>query len=734
MKLFGFNFYRKKVTDQVLIRTVQPSTKPISSIAQTKIGSLSYSQQFAKGRGTFMSSEYDLSEIGVCEDVDGFVRQAFKKKEGLMFKEGIKISGPNKDTIRYYKTRMAQIARASGIPELLLLRRVAKSLIRVSNAFLIKVRDEKASGGKVRVTPDGKTLRPIAGYFPAAPETMRVDLNPDNGKINKWRQLLPDGRYKDFNPDDVIHFTIDKREGFFFGVPGLVPVLDDIRALRQIEENIELLLYQHLFPLFHYKVGTETAPAGYTEDGTKEIDAVQGQIRFMPSEGALVTPERHEIKAIGSEGRAVRAEGYLEHFKKRVFSGLGVSSVDMGEANTSNRATAFTMSRAMVDSVKAIQDELEAQWDHHVIAELLLESTFGADVLEEDNMVHLQFHEIDIQNKIDLEKHSIELWKANGLTHEEFRASLGREPIPIPEDPEDQDLSKYPEWSTTYWKLIEEPMTLMKSIDEPWSPQAQAIAQSKGSAVTNGSLEKAKQEKEQQAEKSFNRASKLKPTLPASNNKPVKDNIVTSEYSNFEIDTINRIKSSLSSRSRIDKDYIESFARVWVNSLVNKLHSSLSVEFIKGFNLQTGNQAYIAESIISAGRKEIYNRIHHYINKLAFDTLNLAYKRIDEQFSNVKIENVNNVIKEIHLSFDTLRYRTQLIMDTEMKKSFYYGNVLGMKFHNVQAIQLKANDNSCDQCKQIHNKIIPISQITLDDVPPLHPNSRLKFVLFKGND
>jgi hypothetical protein len=161
----------------------------------------------------------------------------------------------------------------------------------------------------------------------------------------------------------------------------------------------------------------------------------------------------------------------------------------------------------------------------------------------------------------------------------------------------------------------------------------------------------------------------------------------------------------------------------------------LSVQFINGFNDQTGNNAHLAEEYISFGRKEIFNRLDYYINKLAFNTISLIYKRIDERFGNVKIDNVNEVIQEVHIAFDTLRYRTKLIMDTEIKKSYYYGNILGMKFNNQKAIQLKANDDSCYKCKQIHNKVIAISQITLDDVPPLHPNSKLKFILFnEGNE
>jgi len=72
-------------------------------------------------------------------------------------------------------------------------------------------------------------------------------------------------------------------------------------------------------------------PAGMMENGEREIDVVRREIELMPSEGGIVTPERHEVNFVGSEGRALRAEGYLSHFKQRVFSGLGMSGVDFGE-------------------------------------------------------------------------------------------------------------------------------------------------------------------------------------------------------------------------------------------------------------------------------------------------------------------------------------------------------------------------------------------------------------------
>jgi ribosomal protein L37AE/L43A len=724
--------------DQIILSSTVPRGKPISKVPKIKLATLQYPQSFSGGRGVFIAAEYDLSEVGKVEDVDGFVRQAFKKKLGLMFKEGLDYSGANKRTIQYIKTRMAQIARATDIPSILLLKRVAHSLIRTSNAFLIKVRDPKASGGQERKTPEGKRLKPVAGYFPAAPESMQVDMDHETGKIHKYRQMMPNGRYKDFPVEDVIHFHIDRREGFLFGTPGLIPVYDDIRALRQIEENVELLLYQNLFPLFHFKVGTETAPAGYTEEGTREIDAIEDQIKLMPSEGALVTSERYEINAIGSEGRAIRAEGYLEHFKKRVFAGLGVSQIDMGDGDTTNRATAQTLSRALIDAVKDIQDSLEAQWDHFVISELLLESTFDDNVLDEENMVHLNFAEIDIQNKMEQEKHAADMFKGYALTHDELREELNREPVPIPDDPQDQDLSRFPEWSQTYWKLFEEPLNLIRAVDEPFSVPAQSASQARSLGATEQQLRTAQTAKEQEVKKAAEEDRKTKVAVAKARPKPTarKDHFLASSFRDLEIDSVARLKSSIINRGRVDFDYVGSLARLWASSVSDKLITLTTTQMLQGFNDQTGDLGSQAEIELNAGRDVLRNRVQFRIQKLVGSIMDLFVRRVDGLSPNVKLAEVQvDYIRQLHAVFDAVRYRIDFIWDVEVRKAYSFGRILGMRFLGDFAVESVPHADACERCHARSERIDLVEFLGIDDLVPHHPNCRCRIRIHRqGRD
>jgi hypothetical protein len=692
------------------------SISEIPSVAPTV---MKYDQSYtAHFRGEFLEPEYNLSEVGVIEDTEAFVHQAFKKKAGLMFKEGYEFTGKNTKTIQYLKSRMAQISRASSIPQGDLLKRIGMSLIRTSNAFLIKVRKEEASGGSMRLTPEDKALDPVAAYFPAAPETMKVRINRDTGKITKWRQELPDGRYKDFRPEDVIHFHAGRREGFTFAAPDLVSCKDDIRALRQIEENIEMLLYQNLFPLFHYKVGTDARPAGYTEDGNKEVDQVRNSIRYMPAEGCLVTPERHEIKAIGSEGRAVRAEGYLDYFKKRAIAGLGISQIDLGDGDTTNRATANTLSRILIDTVKDLQDTLELQWNQEVISELLLESTLDGDLLDEENMVYLGFNEIDLQSKMDREKHAAEMFKANALTWRELRSEFGKEPIEVPEDPHERDPSKYPDWHNINWKLFHEPELLIRSMDEAWTPVTHTVLNNPSTAAAPQDLEKAKKEKKEQEARQAKIDAKPKPVA-------VKDHVLSKQYRTLEEDFISVVTSGYNAHREHNWETILSQSRLWSDQVARQFTSVCMANLIRGFNSQTGGRAGMAAEHISTGRVHVDRRVRHYVDRLADDLVKTVSQQFDAAASNDRLPKYIAYIRSV---FQALRYRIDFIYDVETRKSYNFGRVLGKKFLGAEFVEHETHDGSCDRCTAAAESPLPVLFADISEVAPHHASCRCELV------
>jgi len=424
-------------------------------------------------------AEWDLIECERVLDTEAYFRRATRVKKNLFLKEGWGFTGANPERIQYIKRRLLQMEFATKVPFPVLLSQTVSSLIRLSNAFWIKVRKESASGGKIRLDQDGKKLNPVAGYFLAPAHSIRFKRD-EFGRITEYAQEISGKEGITFKPEDVIHWYFDKREGFGIGTPTVVPVIDDIRALRRIEENLELLVYQHLFPLFHYQVGTPEAPAAMYSDGMSEIDVVKLNVATMPSDGCWVTPERHKITPLQASSSPVAVDKVIEHFKQRIFTGLGVSPIDMGEGGTASRSTAQTLSRNLIDDTKADQREFGALFYSYVIQELLLESTFPEEnILDEENKVFLSFNEIDLESRISKDNHYVDMFLKNAVTHDELRKEIGKEPFTGKGwySTGDGDFIR------TNYGLIERDKIILQSIDEPGTSEAKAMTASSANAA-----------------------------------------------------------------------------------------------------------------------------------------------------------------------------------------------------------------------------------------------------------
>jgi hypothetical protein len=662
---------------------------------------MGYNYNPSKRKSGWVSPEYNLAEVGRIIDVESYARQAFGKKIALMFKEGWDFIGKNPKTIEYIKLRLRQIAEASSTPTLKLFRDVGTGLIQKSNAFLIKVRDIKASSGKVRKdTISKKTLKPVAGYFIAPAET--VEFRMVGNKIVKWRQRMPDGYSQEFDVENVIHIYCDRKDGFIFGTPLIIPVIDDIRALRKIEENIELLIYQHLFPIFQWKVGTEKAPAGLAENGEREVDIVKREIQYMPTEGGIVTTERHDISAVGAEGRALRAESYLTHFKRRVFSGLGISAMDAGESETANRSTSETLSQNLIDSVKDYQQIAEIFINEYIIKELLLESNFKLDVLAAENEVKLKFKEIDVSHQIKKENHYTDQFNKNTITLHEARMGMGREPIPLPNyeeiDRGRDGRDQYPEWYALNWPLFERPKALIQSIDEPYTDISKARTAAESARKEELAVKK------QTAQK-----------------KTVKNRITDAALVNVYRDTKKEMVSYVRSKKKFDEKFVGQLIRASVSPAIDKIHNLQVTMFRKGYGRFGSTRGDNFINALSLYRSSMRIRVQRYVDKLIEDTIGAIERNVDIDMS---IEDTTTSVLAV---FDSFSYRTKFIEDVETRRALSFGKVIGMRHLGVGEFAVDLGAEACDKC---HARVEEIDYstftATLDDVPPFHASCDCK--------
>lgn len=423
MKLFGV---KEKVAEKASFMLDARRPKVAAKVSNTSVayGTLGPTQS----RSSFQPSEYNLGEISKVMDIESYVRQAFNKHVELCLKEGYDISSRDEKATSYIKRRLKEMADVSGVTFDMLLRSIATNLVAYSNAFITKVRDsEKSSGSSIRKTAE-ESLPPVAAYFPMDPTSIQIKRDY-HGRVLKYLQRVPGNPIMpQFLPENIVHFHYNKKEGFAFGTPYVVPVLDDIRSLRRLEENVEMLISQNLFPLYQYIVGTENSPAEIYEDGTTEVDVVKNQIERMPTEGSIVTPERHDIKVLGADGKAMDAEKYLKYFEKRVLAGLGMSDVALGRGDTSNRATAATLDKVMTDRCKDYQDVIESFVNEYMFKELLNEGGFIVDE-KEDTFVKLKFREIDIDSMLKIQNHAVFKYEHHAISETEMREELTMDPV-----------------------------------------------------------------------------------------------------------------------------------------------------------------------------------------------------------------------------------------------------------------------------------------------------------------
>jgi len=740
MKIFGIELKRsKRKKGAPRFGVSQPKTedkapptqtpKHLVSIAKIpRVRSPVLSFKLRSGIDEFEQSEYDMAEIGRIEDIESFVARAFAQKQGLMFKEGWELVGKNLNTIQYIKQRFEQIGMATGEPFSMVLKELGEDLIRYSNAFLVKVRNRKASGGKIRRSPNKATpVEPVAGYFALPVSTVRFKRD-DSGKILKYKQVLPNGKYKEFNPEDVIHLYFRKKKGFLVGTPSLIPVKDDIRALRRIEENIEMLIYQHLFPLYHYKVGTEMAPAETYSDGTTEVDVAKREVEMMPAEGMVVTPERHDIKAIGAEGRALRAEGYLKHFKQRIFAGLGVSAVDMGEGDTANRSTADSMSRNMVDDVKHYQRTWEIFIDEYIIKELLLESTFDSPI-ENENLVYIKCNEIDIDAKIKVQNHAIASFAGYAITIDELRREFGKEPLT------DEEFEK------TFWKLIKEPTIMMQAIDEPYSPLAQAVARAASTATTKADLQQSANAKQKEIAATTKAKAAGKPgpksTKTTSGQRSAQASNQPSNQHGTKTGPEKRKSSfnladAVGEGNRVTKIYTNlhenimyaidksTFSNEWFKQLVfaareqmiDNLSRLLRIEFRNGFR---STKAVEEPGSFLFPLSVIDSRIRRIIGRFTETLIARVTKVVDPN------DTPDTIKLRVSAVFDALKFRSRFIYNSEKNKARNYGIINGLAKLGHKEADITYDEGSCDLCKERAGRI-STKHITIDDIPGHHPN------------
>ena len=370
----------------------------------------------------FEDPDFDLEDIQNGYNTDSYIRQGVDKYVDQIFKEGYSFYGTDANAVEYLKLRLSYIAEASNTPTNQLLMDIAEDIVKYGNCMVVKARSNDPNA-----LPQGSTITglygkdPIAGYFCANPVTMKCKRD-EFGTITEWQQDN-DGGTQTFAPEDVVHFYYKREKGNAYGTSFLIPVLDDVRALRQAEENVLKMMYRNIYPFYHVAVGTEEQTGT-----TREVEELKAAIDGMDVEGGLVTTERVKITPIASD-KVIDAEPYLRYMESRVFSGMGIPEIMFGRGNTANRSTGDNMTSEMADRIRAMCRVIEMFFNSFIIKELLMEGGYDP-VLNPDQAVEFRFNDNDVDVMIKKQVHAIYKYEHNAITEDEMRDELGMDPIP----------------------------------------------------------------------------------------------------------------------------------------------------------------------------------------------------------------------------------------------------------------------------------------------------------------
>ncbi len=628
----------------------------------------------SRSRREFLPPEFDMEEITTAYNTESYVRQAIDKYVDMMFRAGWEFKGKNPKTVEYIKTRFRIMEEATGQSTESFLEEVADSLVKYANTFIVKARAKgNISIPGVRVSGYNGNP-PVAGYFVLPTATVQI-ARDENGAIVRYQQQVPgQAKMPEFKPQDIIHIAWKKPAGEAFGVPYILPAIDDVRLLREIEDNVSNLLYKHLHPLYKFIVGALEAGLYSTPD---EVEQVKEMIRNMPMDGTIVLPERYNVEVIGAQGSAINAEWALKYFENRVFTGLGVPPTVLGRAETANRSTADVLTVEMHDRAKAFQRCLQDHINTFIIKELLYEGGFDI-LLKPEDAVYFSFNEIAIEERIKIESQAVYLFEHNIATFEETRLRLGLEPT-VDE-------------SRLYFNMIKIPEAIA-------GIKAQA---EEGTPETNNKVKPANQHGKRSAPRRT-AASVGEATGTITKYEQVLEN----DFESLKNDVISRV-----SRGRLDEVPMVAYM---ANSRMKKHAATWML-----VSLRAGVQQAKKDCNVT---RDLDIKFASSLQIVAFR----SYADIDRFTADVeRIASSSSDLVELRASLDAIRYRISFMSGVHLNRAYNYGYAIAAIAMGRTEFNVVSKPDACETCKGHKTLTLSSTSPIVEMIPSWHANCNCK--------
>jgi hypothetical protein len=405
-----------------------------------------------------------LIEVNQALKSDSLLRQATQRYIEVSLRQGFNLVYKDDKVKSAIEKRLNEIQLVSDSTLYEVLIKVFSDLIRYGNAYIVFRRNKDNASGK-EYNFFNKKLSPISSMFVVDPMKMKIVVNKSGAVIGyKFDPTVDEhGKYLitsngeeiefkitssqyittsavNLAKDDVLHLKLPNSYDYF-GFPFYLETLEDLLMLRKIEEQIDDMLSQGMFNAVVYKVGNDKYPAD-----SKDIQDVVDTLEYNPSEGVIIIPGKDEIKFLQSQN-VTQLIDLMQYFKQRFYSGMGLSSVSMGEAGSANRATAEVSGNTMYEKVKLFQDIISNSFtrffDH-----ILRDQKFNTEQVNLSDLVSLKFPEPDLNFRCKLENAEIFKYQNNVQSLEEVRKGIG--------------ISEKMNWENSYFKKVTWPQVSFK--------------------------------------------------------------------------------------------------------------------------------------------------------------------------------------------------------------------------------------------------------------------------------
>ena len=663
-----------------------------NGLGNFKVKAIGFISAYAQRREWFHRPEFNLQEIRDAAEADSYVKISLTKTSYLIYKAGWKFKSENQQAVDYLEQRFKIMSYCTDVPMDILMQGIADDLVRYSNAFLLKSRVERIPGVKARpIKEDGMV---IGGYTRIDPCSIKIKRDK-HGNILKYEQGFGSNK-KQFFPEDVIHFYLDKDANNAFGTPRIIAALEDVKLLRKIEGNVTALIYRFAMPLYQWKIGIPEVGFQGTDE---EIAKAKYEIESGSLDGVFITNEKTEIKAIGAEGNAMNMQPYLAYFENRVFSALGVSAAQMGRGGA--KQDADSMEQQVHDTVKYIQRMMSEFIEKKMLMELLLEGGFNP--FEANNYVDYVFEEISLETKIKKENHEINKYQSNVTTYNEARRRMGMK------DESDDD-------EKLYNRYITDESTL-RQIDRTAEHQLELARVNNAAKAATGSSSGG--------------------TKKASSAGTKKTRVTKDKGPSGRVDSIDRPKNQYGTHSVKMKESFEnktilenSLAYKNILSIYNdlkediksgqiktKIHYEYTLELLEKKMIQL-----IDKQSMNGITDAVYeiNKMQDADNKIPTEKIDLTdfYKEIRKSLSNILVD-IDKTLgnKNIDDIFDDNEYRLLYLLDYMQRKVYWYSYIKAGALMGISNAYITFNSKSD---KENHKVKIETNDFSLDDVPSYH--------------